>query len=79
MSRAVGYCLFDTPLGWCGIAWGDAMLAGVQLPETSEAATRSRMQRRFAGLAESAPPEFAAIAIDRWATRAGLRWAMPRR
>ena len=65
MSGAVGYCLFETPLGWCGMAWSEAVLSGVQLPESSAAATRSRMQRRFVGVGEVAPPGFVVIAIDR--------------
>jgi methylated-DNA-[protein]-cysteine S-methyltransferase len=49
-----GWCLFDTDIGWCGIAWGDAALVGVQLPEHDEAATRRLMQRRFGS--REAPP-----------------------
>lgn len=48
-----GFVLFDSQIGHCSIAWGDAGLLGVQLPEASEAATRSRMHRRFPDLAES--------------------------
>ncbi|MEO8859512.1 MAG: methylated-DNA--[protein]-cysteine S-methyltransferase [Burkholderiaceae bacterium] len=39
--------LFETALGYCGIAWGDRGLTGVQLPEDSAALTRARMRRRF--------------------------------
>jgi len=42
-----GFALFDTAIGACGIAWGGRGIAGVQLPEGDEAATRARMQRRF--------------------------------
>ncbi len=51
--------MFDTAIGRCGIAWGDAGLTGVQLPEASDAATRARLQRRLAALAgqmEPTPP-----------------------
>jgi methylated-DNA-[protein]-cysteine S-methyltransferase len=51
----LGWCLFDTDIGRCGIAWGDAALVGVQLPEDDEAATRRVMQRRF-GPCEAPPP-----------------------
>jgi methylated-DNA-[protein]-cysteine S-methyltransferase len=36
-------CLFDTPLGRCGIAWRDAGLRAVQLPSADEAATLARL------------------------------------
>jgi methylated-DNA-[protein]-cysteine S-methyltransferase len=51
-----GLALFDTPLGRCGIAWGERGLVGVQLPEASEAKTRARLRRRFADARESPPP-----------------------
>ena len=60
-----GFCLFDTAIGRCGIAWGPAGLTGVQLPEADEGATRRRMAERFAGATECDPPVQAAIAIDR--------------
>ncbi|TJW98939.1 cysteine methyltransferase, partial [Neisseria gonorrhoeae] len=28
----LGYTIFDTALGRCGIAWSDAGITGVQLP-----------------------------------------------
>ena len=65
MSPAAGYCLFETALGACGIAWGERALLGVQLPEANEAAGRSRMRRRFPRLSESVPPQWVAKAIAR--------------
>src|SRR5687768_7312170 len=41
-----GYALFDTALGRCGIAWTERGVAGVQLPEPSDDATRARLRRR---------------------------------
>jgi methylated-DNA-[protein]-cysteine S-methyltransferase len=55
-AAATGWALFDTAIGACGIAWGEHGLLGAQLPLADEAATRERMQRRFARLAEAAPP-----------------------
>lgn len=52
----LGYTLFATPLGHCGIAWSEAGLTGVQLPEASEAASRARMQRRFPDSPQTEPP-----------------------
>ena len=66
MTRAQGCCLFDTAIGPCGIAWTQAALAAVQLPETSRAATLARVRRHLgAEVPEQAPPAFAAVAIAR--------------
>jgi methylated-DNA-[protein]-cysteine S-methyltransferase len=34
------YTIFDTGIGRCGIAWGQAGVVGVQLPEAREIETR---------------------------------------
>jgi methylated-DNA-[protein]-cysteine S-methyltransferase len=49
--------LFPTAIGWCGIAWNDAGVAGLQLPEGDVARTRQRMRRRFPSAPEQLPPE----------------------
>jgi methylated-DNA-[protein]-cysteine S-methyltransferase len=54
----LGFTLFDTAIGSCGIAWSGRGLAGVQLPEANEAATRGRLRRRFPQAAEVPPPPF---------------------
>lgn len=51
-----GFTLFPTAIGTCGIAWGDAGLLGVQLPEAQPAQTRARLAQRFAGAVEQSPP-----------------------
>lgn len=57
MSRASGFCIFDTAIGCCAIAWGDeGRIAGVQLPQANEDATRACMQGRFPGVPETRPP-----------------------
>lgn len=76
---AVGFTVFDTALGACGIAWSDAGVTGVQLPEPpstssgqapstgsgqAAAATRARLRRRFPQAHESAPPAQVQHAID---------------
>jgi methylated-DNA-[protein]-cysteine S-methyltransferase len=53
---AIGFALFDTAIGPCGIAWGPCGIAGVQLPERHAAATRARLRRRYPGAPEAAPP-----------------------
>jgi methylated-DNA-[protein]-cysteine S-methyltransferase len=53
----LGFVLFDTAVGRCGIVWSGRGVAGVQLPEKSEEATRRRLQRRYpAAREEAAPP-----------------------
>ena len=53
---AIGFSLFDTQIGRCGIAWGERGVVGVQLPEAQEPKTRARVQARFPGAREVAPP-----------------------
>jgi methylated-DNA-[protein]-cysteine S-methyltransferase len=54
------FAVFDTAIGWCGIAWNARGVMGFQLPESSAEATAARLSRRFPD-AEAAPPS-AAIA-----------------
>jgi methylated-DNA-[protein]-cysteine S-methyltransferase len=53
---ACGFALFETAIGPCGIAWSERGIVGVQLPEGSARATRSRLLRRFPSAGEAAPP-----------------------
>ncbi|MEO8544052.1 MAG: methylated-DNA--[protein]-cysteine S-methyltransferase [Burkholderiaceae bacterium] len=61
----IGFALFETAIGFCGIAWGAQGLTGVQLPERDAAATRARMAERFPQAPQSAPPPPVQQAIDR--------------
>jgi O-6-methylguanine DNA methyltransferase len=54
---AYEFTLFDTEIGRCGIAWGAAGIAGVQLPERSERETRARLLRKCPDASEASPPE----------------------
>ncbi len=45
MCITEGHALFNTAIGRCAIAWGLRGIAGVQLPEASDANTRSRLLR----------------------------------
>ena len=65
MARVLGFCLFDTALGACGIAWTADAIAAVQLPEADAAGTRRRMLRHTGECEELAPPPFVAGAITR--------------
>jgi O-6-methylguanine DNA methyltransferase len=62
---ASGFALFDTAIGRCGIAWGDRGVAGVQLPEAGEEATRVRMLHRFPAAGEATPPPEVQQTIER--------------
>jgi len=65
MARALGCCLFDTAIGPCGIAWNEAAIAAVQLPETTPEGTRRRMLRHTGHSPETDPPAFVRAAIAR--------------
>ena len=64
MSLDHGYCLFETAIGCCGMAWGAAGIVAVQLPEANAAATRARLLRRAQSDAEVRPPPAVQRAID---------------
>ena len=51
-----GFALFNTALGLCGIVWSARGVAGLQLPEGSEADTRARLLRRFRDASPGTPP-----------------------
>jgi methylated-DNA-[protein]-cysteine S-methyltransferase len=54
--RVTAYALFDTAIGRCGIAWNDAGVVAVQIPETTDEATRARLLRGLDMPAEADPP-----------------------
>jgi methylated-DNA-[protein]-cysteine S-methyltransferase len=56
MAAADGFCVFDTAIGTCGLAWGPRGIVGVQLPQANKEATRARMRQRFPGVTETPPP-----------------------
>jgi methylated-DNA-[protein]-cysteine S-methyltransferase len=61
---AQDFALFDTNIGRCGVAWSARGIAGVQLPEASEAKTRARLSRRYPHAREAPPPADVCRAID---------------
>ena len=65
MAPPLGFCLFDTAIGFCGIAWSERALVGVQLPEVDEAAGRLRMRRHFPQAAEDTPTPWVEAALTR--------------
>jgi len=60
----ISYALFDTPIGSCGIAWGEGGIVGLQLPEKDEDAARERLARRYSDLRAELPPPDIQQAID---------------
>ncbi|MEY4577288.1 MAG: hypothetical protein RL701_1991 [Pseudomonadota bacterium] len=50
----LGYALFETAIGACGIAWSDRGVAHALLPEASAAVTRARLAR-ITGASELEP------------------------
>lgn len=58
------YALFDTVLGRCGIAWGARGVIGVQLPEKSADATRTRLLRHCPAADEIEPQKHIARAVE---------------
>jgi methylated-DNA-[protein]-cysteine S-methyltransferase len=59
------YHIFETAIGWAGIAWNDAGLTGAHLPEETPAIARASFKRRFPDVVETDPtPEVSAVASD---------------
>jgi methylated-DNA-[protein]-cysteine S-methyltransferase len=60
----LGYTIFDTGIGRCGVAWGHAGILGVQLPEARELDTRRRLYQLYPDTREMRPPLNTEIAIE---------------
>jgi methylated-DNA-[protein]-cysteine S-methyltransferase len=52
----IGWTTFETPLGWGGLAWSDAGITGIHLPELDRARVRAQLRRRFPSATETSPP-----------------------
>ena len=68
--KQAAYCLFETPLGTCGLAWREPgtsrstlAVACLQLPEATPKATEARIARKSGGHRAAAPPPAIAEAI----------------
>jgi methylated-DNA-[protein]-cysteine S-methyltransferase len=64
VTKDLGFTLFETAIGHCGIVWSERGVVGVQLPERSEDATRRRVLRRFPAARGAMPPPDIQRAID---------------
>jgi len=58
------YALFETPIGTCGLVWGERGLAGVHLPESNAARSRASLMRRFPDAVPAPPTPEIQAAID---------------
>jgi methylated-DNA-[protein]-cysteine S-methyltransferase len=56
IMNSQGLTLFATPIGHCGLAWGDNGVVGVQLPQSSQGRTQARLAGRFPDAAYAEPP-----------------------
>lgn len=57
------YALFETAIGWAGVAWGDNGIVGLNLPEPDPETCRRGFQRRFPGAVEGEAPAALAATI----------------
>jgi methylated-DNA-[protein]-cysteine S-methyltransferase len=57
------YTLFETAIGWAGLAWGDKGLVGAYLPEADRENARRSFLRRFPDATEAGPTPVVAAAI----------------
>ena len=57
------YAIFETAIGWAGIAWTDKGLVGAYLPEAERESARRSFLRRFPDAQEAEPTADAAHAI----------------
>jgi methylated-DNA-[protein]-cysteine S-methyltransferase len=56
------YCVFDTAIGWCGLAWNGRGITHMQLPDGDRDGTERQLRRRLSGDAAAEPtPEIAPV------------------
>ena len=58
------YCVFDTAIGPCGVAWSERGLTRLQLPERDRSATEQRLQAGAARSGGTAPAAIARLIAD---------------
>jgi len=63
MIQPAEFTLFDTPIGRCGVAWGERGIVGLWLPEADDAKAKARVRRRYPNAAEATPPQEIRAAI----------------
>lgn len=58
------HAVFETAIGWAGVAWGEQGLIGAYLPERDPEIVAKAFARKFPGIAEAEPPPPIAAVID---------------
>ncbi len=58
------YALFETALGWAGLAWDEAGLAAVRIPTPERDRAEAALKRRFPDAVAAAPTPAVAKVID---------------
>jgi len=64
VRMGIGFAVFDTVIGPCGIVWGDAGVRGLHLPGAHAGHTRAGLRRRHPQAVEAEPPAAVRAAID---------------
>jgi len=59
------YAVFETAIGWAGVAWAESRLIGAYLPQSNPAIARKGFTRKFPGASQAAPPPAIASVVDR--------------
>ncbi len=60
----VSFCVFETAIGQCAIAWHEQSVVAVGLPEGDDAETRARLLKRWPDATERCADGAAHVAID---------------
>jgi methylated-DNA-[protein]-cysteine S-methyltransferase len=58
------YCVFDTAIGPCGVAWSERGVTRLQLPESGRGATEKRLGASAVRATEAAPAEIEQLIAD---------------
>jgi methylated-DNA-[protein]-cysteine S-methyltransferase len=77
--RHESYCLFDTAIGPCGVAWSERGLTSLQLPEADRGATEERLRAASGSHRPDRPPPTIAqviAAIQRYLTGAMVDFSL---
>ena len=61
---ALGFHMFKTAIGPCLIAWGDAGIVGVQLPDSTQRFNQVRLRPRLANARRQDPPAHIAGVVE---------------
>jgi methylated-DNA-[protein]-cysteine S-methyltransferase len=64
IAGMISYTLFDTAIGWAGLAWNDSGLVGAHLPEREPDVARRSFLRRFPEAIEAKAPDALAPVIE---------------